>query len=294
MFGHSFESLTAKTIQQMHVFISGWGLKFNMASPIWKNAYSYLGKTYNLSAGGEGVKLELSKPIIEYDIDGDIKSGEFGNEANAKQFAQNLLKKNYVKNVELNFLPLLNTNLEMLELVFSIGPDLKRTALKMCLGLSTLLPNFQFVEIDDGRRFLNLEECSGAVDNVFAAYHSYPEIDSRRKALSHVIYVERGEHYISGVVQFFGVIQLYCHLGEVQGVSDKSAIYASLNPITGTEEISTINSLDIEEPQTLYTEDELAIFVEQWLKKFRTEALQCGATNPPDLRLGSINIDRKQ
>src|SRR5689334_11984669 len=54
-FGHTFEGKAAKILQSLHVFISTWGLPLKSASPIWKNAYTRDGKTYNFTVGETGV-----------------------------------------------------------------------------------------------------------------------------------------------------------------------------------------------------------------------------------------------
>ena len=96
-------------------------------------------------------------------------------------------------------------------MTLEIGPDVRRLALKMCIALSSLLPDFDLKEIGEARLFLRGD--IAPVVNTLVAFDRYEAVDSIREALAHVIYVERGRTRVYGLVQFFGAVQIFCRLG---------------------------------------------------------------------------------
>lgn len=103
-----------------------------------------------------------------------------------------------------------------------------------------------------------------------------------REPLSHVIYVERDETRIYGVVQFFGVLQLYCGLGRPNGAAPCAARVGVLDPLTGIEEISDVEPLRLPMP-TVIGDEELSQAANAWLKRFQEGAVRRGATKPVNL-----------
>ncbi len=291
VFGHTFEAEAAKILQAEHVFISSWGIPLRSADPTWKTAHVQDGKSYNLSVGQTGVKPELAKPVIKLDDEGRVEFGEFVDKKQADKFARSLIEKGKAKEVKLEVVPPPKIDLTGLSHTLVLGPDIRRAALKMCLALSTLLPDFKMEEIAEARLFLRGDRRLVPVNNTLAAYNIYEAIDSRRKALSHVIYVERSQSRVYGLVQFFGVTQLFCRLGMPKNGSGSAAIFASLDPVTGREEFSDISPLDLTEPPYLLSREEHPRLMEGWLKKYRDEAIKRGATHPPDLRRSSLEIE---
>lgn len=94
-----------------------------------------------------------------------------------------------------------------------------------------------------------------------------------------------------GVVQFFGVIQLFCRLGILGSRAPGAALMASLDPVTGDERFSDVPPLDLPYPPYFIPLEEYPRLMEGWMKKCRDEAIKRGATNPPELGITSIEIE---
>ena len=150
----------------------------------------------------------------------------------------------------------------------------------MCYALSTRLPGFTLSEVAHARSILQADPRFLPV-NVVSAFETYALLDDLRLPLSHVIYVERNGTRVSGVVQFYGVIQLFCGLGT--SVSENtSAGLGVLDPLTGTERFSQLKSLALNFPAPI-TEEDLSGAGKSWLKKFENSAKARGATKPINL-----------
>lgn len=94
--------------------------------------------------------------------------------------------------------------------------------------------------------------------------------------------MERDETRFYGVVQFFGVLQLYCGLGQPNGSAPAVARAGVLDPITGAESFSDPESLRLKLP-SIIGEDDLPGAAGSWLKRFQDGAVGRGATEPVNL-----------
>ena|SRR2546423_571385 len=280
-FGHTFEGEAAKILQALHVFISSWRLPLKSASATWRRAYTYDDKEFDLSVDDRGAKPDLSRPYIKYDEGGKIIRGEFPlrDKKAGDHFAQRLVEKGLAKGVSTQRvereIPIKGTHLTI-----NTGPDMRRTALKMCIALSTLLRDFDPEEVTEARRMLIDDPSSIPIVEAHEAYISYYPIDSRRAGLSHVVYVERNRFRVYGVVQFFGAIQLYCPLGAPKIDGAHIALLASLDPVTGNEHFSEIPPQYLPEPPLLMAIDELPRLIQFWIDKLQREAIERGAGDP--------------
>jgi hypothetical protein len=279
-FGHSFEAAAAKILQAMHISISTWGLPLKETVQDWKSGHEYKGIKFDLSVDGSNIKLRLAKPVTERDERGTVTAVTFATEKEAEKAAENARKKGKSATVqkigiELPF-PGAAFNL-------AINRELNRTALKMCVALSTLLPNFSALDTEFARPVLADDAQSGPVPNVTPAFVLYDSLEALRQPLSHVIYVERNNHGVYGVVQFFGVIQLFCKLGKPNESSSNAAILGVLDPMTGGESFDeTAPLLNLLAPNVCPIE-ELPKQIGKWLGKFEESAKARGATEPPNL-----------
>jgi hypothetical protein len=165
--------------------------------------------------------------------------------------------------------------------VFDLGPYVLRAALKMCYALSTSLPGFTLAEVAHARAILKDDPGRPPID-VVPSFDIYESLNSLREPLSHVIYVERGETIIYGVVQFFGELQLYCALGRPDGSAPRAARVGILDPLTGAERFSDVNPLSLPLPTEL-GDEELSQAADAWLKRFQEAAVARGATKPINL-----------
>lgn len=293
VFGHTFEADAARVLQAVHVFISSWGVPLRSVTPIWKGAYTKEGETYDLLVGERGTVLESTKPVIELNEDGRLSSGKFQTKKQAERVVRNLIEKGKAsENIRIE--EILSTKVFMpdLGLGIYIGPEIRRLALKMCIGLSTLFPNFDLEEVAEARLYLKGDPRTVPVNNVVAAFASYDAIDSLRKALSHVIYVERTQTGVYGLVQFFGTIQLFCRVGIQPIKAQGAALLATLDPITGDETFTESSLLNLTPPPYFYSAEEAIKLADGWIMKLGDEARKRGS-NPTDLRMSSVEFHDK-
>jgi hypothetical protein len=279
-FGHTFEAKASRVLLPIHYLLAGWGLKSKSQSPPLQLRHLDDDNTYKLFLAEDGMKYSLARPIIKRDENGEILSGSFTEQKDAEEFVQNLISKGKVKEMELKHNSESGVEATGMDYTLELGPDIRRLALKMCIGLATKLPQFDLEEVADARCFLVGEEKQNDVGIVLTAFDSYEEIDSMRKGLSHVIYVERNENYLSGLVQFYGHLQFFCHLGISSEAANNAAMFASLDPLTGEENFSQVSPLRLDEPPFMINEDEIIALGDGWLNKFKEEAASRGATNP--------------
>lgn len=285
-FGHTFEAHAAKFLQELHVFICSRGLTLKKDA-IWREAYSHEGQPLDLSVGQGGVKMTPSRPVIKPNSEGLWSMMGFRTEARAQEAARRKVERGKIKDFRVEKIPLPQVFGEM-EITLEIGPDLRRLALKMCLSLATLLPGMQMEEVKEARTILQNPSLDPL--NTFDDYETHESLDSFRPPLSHVIYVERAPAVLYGVVQFFGVIQIYCRMGTANGSSESAALLAFLDPLTGDEQISTVAPLSLVPPPPTIVFAEYPTLIKRWLDKFRTETVKRGATHPPDTVSLSIEI----
>lgn len=248
----------------------------------------------DLSVGDTGVKPELSKASahIVRDDEGNIVSREFGSRRDAEKFGEHLIEEGKAKRFEITALPPPAIDLRGLGITLELGPDIKRLALKMCVAVCTLLPAFHHAEVEHARLFLTGARREGAIDIVLPAYPDHKTLDSRRQPLSHLIYVERARERVYGVVQFFGVVQMFCRLGLPLADRPEAALLSSLDPVTREESHSEIEPLQLTEPPFAIWIGDYPRMMQMWLDKFRQEAVKRGATHPPDLKMKRIDIDK--
>ncbi len=291
-FGHTFEVGAAKYLQPLHVFISSWGLPLRSVSPIWVAALNHDAKPFDLEVGETGVRpvLSSSSPHIQWDESGEIAGREFRTRREAERFAEHLLKKGKAQRVEIVAVSPPHINTTGLGMELQLGPDIKRLALKICVAAATLLPNFNSESLSLARQYLTGVRNEEKIDVVLPAYDSFAALDSIREALSHLVYVNRARGEIWAVVQFFGVLQLYCRLGTHDENVPEVAILGTLDPVTGREYFSDAPVIDFPVPPFSIPAEIYGSKLGQWLAKFRVEALARGATNPPDLSIQQLRV----
>ena len=293
-FGHTFEAGAAKYLQTLHVFISSWGLPLRSVSPIWVAAHNHNGKHYDLEVGETGVRpvLSSSSPHIQWGEKGEIVGREFRTRREAERFAQHLLKKGKAKRIDIIVVPPPDIEIAGLGMELQLGPDIKRLALKISVAAATLLPHFKSESVSLARQYLTGTCCAGYIDVVLPAYDTFTELDSIRKPLSHLVYVTRAQGDVWAVVQFFGVVQLYCRLGSYDVSIQEAAIIGTLDPVSGRENFSDAPIIKFPVPPFSIPAEIYPSKLNQWFAKFRAEALTRGATHPPSLSIQKIIVER--
>ena len=108
----------------------------------------------------------------------------------------------------------------------------------MSVAAATLLPHFTSEFVSLARPYLTGAQRTGRIDAVLPAYDSFTGLDSMRESLCHLVYVSLAQGHIDSVVQFFGVVQLYCRVGTPKVSAPEAAILRALDPVTGREHFS--------------------------------------------------------
>ena len=111
-----------------------------------------------------------------------------------------------------------------------------------------------------------------------------------RESLCHLVYVSLAQGHIDSVVQFFGVVQLYCRVGTPKVSAPEAAILGTLDPVTGREHFSDAPLIQFPIPPFSIPAEIYVSKLSQWFAKFRTEAVTRGATHPPDLRIQEVRV----
>jgi len=275
-FGHTFEAGSAKFLKAFHVFIGTCGVRMKSASQVWRSSFEYDGKLFDLKATEEGTKTRLSRPKIKRDEKGKVVLAEFPEDdtKSGEHFVKSLAERGITSKP--TQVVRSKVNFKGVSLKVNIGSNEKCLALKMCMALSTMLPGFITEEVSQARSLL----FSDPTFDVREAYITYQPINSRRPGLSHTIYVERNSFCVYGVVQFFGAIQLYCPLGVPQNKAPAAGLLASLDPVTGDENINQVPPQYLPAPPTLLQTDQLPTLIRIWLEKLEREAVERGGKNP--------------
>jgi HNH endonuclease len=281
IFGGTFEGRVSRMLHALHISISTWGLALKKTVPTWRSGYESQGLKFNLSIGKTNeMNLTLSKPIVEKDDQGKTTSVTYATEKEARRAAKSAFEKGKVQRIVIEKIPM-EVPFTGAAFNFELSPDCLRLALKMCFTLSTLLPEITVEELAHSQAILRGDQ-RYLPENVIPAFDNYSSLDSKREALCHVIYVERNKSRIYGVVQLYGVIQVYCDLGEPVLVTRDRAILGVLDPLTGNEEFTEITPLTLTQP-TQIPDTKQPEAVGNWRTKFRQSAIDRGATDPPNL-----------
>jgi hypothetical protein len=240
---------------------------------IWRKAYTDpdTGWDYDLNPNGE---LSLSRPYLERDTEGRISRLQIPNDERlAQKYVASLKKKRLAEEVEQT---IIRENLtKRLRLHLPIGEELRRLAVKMCVGTAHLaLTDGKYDVLDATTRayLMNGESALLRAIQVKTAFWAYRALDKLRPPLSHVVYVEGDtvEQRCYGVVQFYGAIQLYVIL-DAHYSGRNFARRGFINPCLGTECFEVTKPLYLSEaPDTLLRKVEAEGKLD-WLRKLDTQ-----------------------
>jgi hypothetical protein len=277
-FGHGFEAGALRQLQNLQVYIGTWGIVFRRSDLVYCRGYERDGKTYDISNTPQGAHLRLSTPVIHRDDSGKISGGIFASEQEAQWHAKNLVVKGLAKEVRLEPVPHPESRLTRPEVDFTIDPPIRRLALKMCTALAAGVAGWQL-------RYNGVlqAEPNSPVDDILIMYDHLDALDDLRPPLAHLIYVEAGTLRAYGIVQFFGIIQVYCELPLGIAPAAPVAFVGVLDSITGVEEFRSTSPLQITAPPRTMSPTSILQGIRKWLVAFREQALERGATDPPTL-----------
>lgn len=244
-FGTQFESKAANNyFSQIHILIVDMGIKLKNITALWKNACTNNdGLRFSIKSNGKKnetylpSRRKLQDGCFVYPNRGDFDKMN-SSLSNEKKLSELNLKQEQFKRLRTRYTLVMNDYV-------------KRTALKMCLAYAATLPNLQLSEIRDACDDL-CDVSNKFLHRVKVPYFKYTSLESWKtrgktslspesiQVLNHIIYVERNQSKICGIVQFFGIFQVYCNLGKNISKAEEAAILGELDPVTGKERFRNV------------------------------------------------------
>lgn len=283
--GRTFEAEASKTLKNLHVFICALGLRLESAMPLWKKAHLVDGNFYDLTVGKESVLITPSHPVLETYEDGTIKKAMYRTENEAEKVIEKLkIRGKATETIALHKTSEGSMPIDALKCTVTVEKDLKRLALKMSMALCTTFDDFDVDDISEARMYMTGDDKLVHVNNVLLAPEYYDEIDALRPPLSHTIYVEKNETLVYSIVQFFGSIQLYCHLGKAKPDSKEQALFGFLDPVGGEESFAETNPLYLERPKFIRADDFPKAYA-SYVERLSDQAGKRGASKAGNLRV---------
>jgi hypothetical protein len=292
-FGHGIEAAAeAEMFTPNYVFLSALGLKHIREGATWKNAFCREVTRYHLIAKDGAVHERMADPVITRDSAGRVTGGTFPDKKMADQFVQSALRKGHtVRTVMDQDFP---KNIPTLVCGLDFGPLILRPALKFSLAAASLL-GAQRDRLHDAREDLRGDP-SSPLSRCGVVAIDYADIRDFAKPLSHVVYVESTPERVYSVVQFFGVIQIWCGLSDVPAQTKEMALCGTLDPITGKERLDFTTALGLpinfgeQIPREAYSIESLA----QWIVSgLQEQALKRGGKDL-GLRVHSVGMGSKE
>jgi hypothetical protein len=307
-FGHTFEADAAKTLQPLYTALSGWGLPLKSTDAVWRKAVMHQGKPFDISVKQGKVTFRLSHRLPKRDAAGNIIAIECPSLEDARKAIKERERKQSLStsDVPINRTLIRGAEIKGTTLSLEIGYSLQKLTLKMCIGLCSLFPEFNSQDFSEARARLKPEAINPG--NVTQAYCTYESLDLLRPPLSHLIYIERNQFCVFGIVQFFGCIQFYTRLliyppptrlldygGGFRVAVPRTdsnlvrdgAILASLDPVTGKEQFEKVQPLKLSEP-TGFDHVQGSI---GWMKKLERQLKVRGAKGSPELSFEGIKFN---
>lgn len=270
-FGSGFEGAVSRDIKPIVAGLAINGLK-PPKKAVWKNAHIEpdTGHIFDLHHDGEELGLHLSRPYEIFDDSGNRIGFRYRSVDEALSH-KDRIEANGDYKVIVEALPeneskrLLNT-LNVNPINFTIGSDLRRLAVKMCVALAEC--NEVHTEyLDENTRAYLLDGVADPIP-VRYSYLYYEDLEKNRPPLAHLIYIEgnKVENRCFGVVQLFGTIQLYVILNSEYSNED-FAVIGILDSHSGSEEFSTCPPLKLEETPGSYPAGTSEKGISAWFSK---------------------------
>lgn len=259
------------------LFLRAMGLSPNEVPRRWAQAYEHDGRTYDLVPSPRGVRPELSKPFFERNAEGEIVAAEFKTETEASHFARKKEAQGLKVMSSQGDPPTIPPRITR---YWSSSDALFRMVLKIGIAGASLLEGYT------PERFLpaaGLLARNTIADEqvVLHQFTDVPELDSQRRPLSHLLYVECSKRRAYAVAQFFGAFQYFALLSDERGAGRPAALLATLDPLDGAETFDVWEPLDLAQPPEMLDRSEPEAPFRHWLEKFTREAAARGATCGP-------------
>jgi hypothetical protein len=271
-FGHRFEAEAAQWFQKLHFYFATQGLPLRVPQIRWKEAFEQDGQPYDAVFEDGEAKFTLSRPIVS--IDKGVMNARFGSQGQLKPVLSSLRRKYGVcPTPDIEITPTVMPKTEVL-----VGPELPRLAIKMCSAVGALLPAFTADEL-----YSSSKKPRRLVGHVTYDFRSHFPGKEFPPALAHLIYVERSETGLQGIVRFFGTYQYFCQIGPPIAARPSVAFLAVLDPVEGAESLRAVPKLKLNKPPKEMTEHAAQAAVASWATQLYQAARQRGASDSFDV-----------
>jgi hypothetical protein len=232
---------------------------------VWRQAFKDAdGTEYDLDSN---LRAQPSTPLIERDDVGNVKSALFHNDKMKRKFIASAEKKG--KRVRVIDEPEKTIQIPNLECQLTTGLDLRRLAVKMAVGTARYLHNTVETLDQEARMFLLGRSKEGP--RVLRDVNVHANLESLRDPLAHLVYVEgsRRTSYCYGIVQLYGLIQMYVVLNDGSYSGSDFAGVGLLSPLQQySETFKSASPMELPRPSEYHFAEACASV---WGAKFNRE-----------------------
>ena len=281
-FGHAIEGPVSRDLAPVIVILKTRGL----AAPklvTWLRAFrdTRTGIEYDLDSD---LYATRSNPIVSLDEAGKLKEAFFHDKKMIRKFIaagkRRGKKTRVVDNpAEAISIPPLTCNL-------TFGSELRRLAMKMAIALGNYMQNGKGLLDTTGRAFL-LSDAKDAARTILDVSIHY-SLEEQHPPLSHLIYLEGNnvDRCCYGVIQFYGLFQIYLLLNECSYDGGDFAALAILDPATQYREtFKTAKPLKLTRPPIWRL---CGSGVAAWSQRFGAQLSQVFGENAAEITVGEV------
>jgi len=279
-FGGDFEGKVSQDLAPLVVALDLCGLR--PARPaVWKRAYTdpTTRYKYDLQIIDGQPTLSLTRPYPEEDAAGKIQRILYRDAREARKHLR--LKKEKENDHRKYRIDETDERIDdppLNKFQFNIGAAMRRLATKMCVAVAEQ-GNVTFEYSDENSRNYLL---NGDADPapVRISYLTYDVLEELRPPLAHLVYIEgnNSKGKCLGIVQLYGVIQLYIVLHEQYGGEDFARI-GILDAHAGDERITDCEPLKLAESPRKVPADLSRVGPSIWLTKLDLQVYQLFGRN---------------
>ena len=245
LFGSTFEGqAVAAILHPLLIQLAGVGVPVIDPGAKWRRALTRPdGQVYDAIIDEGAYKLESTRPLVHRD-ERDRKKLDVtvGDDRVGRKYLKQFLNEDKfrVLSIERNLVHLQDSTHN-----WGFSPAIKLTALKMAFAIATIAFPKELATFTRPREELRAARLDADPKCVQADLRDHPALDGLRTALSHMIYVEQRDKSIQAFVQFFGALQFWVELSSDSSMSYDKATCATLDPVSGIEDLSDIVPLGL-------------------------------------------------
>ncbi len=281
-FGHAIEGPVSRDLAPVIVILRTSGLVAPKLAT-WLRAYkdTETGIEYDLNSD---LQARRSDPIVSRDEAGKMKEAFFHDEKMKRKFVAAAEKRG--KKALVIDHPAETKSIPPLACKLTFGLELRRLAMKMAVALGNHVQSGNRLLDPTSRGFLlsESEEGTRTIRDV-SVYHS---LEEQRPPLSHLIYLEGNatNRHCYGVVQFYGLFQIYLTLNESSYDGSDFAALAILNPaMQYSETFKNVNSLRLTPPPIHRA---YGSGVAGWSQRFGAQLSQVFGTDIAEVKVNEV------